>query len=440
MLFFILNREDFSFVIHLDRQPRTSRRREAQTGSRARSGSRSERTLDAVEHSRTLMEWWPFLIFHRGGLRIKVINNNWYNTQRLLEPIGNVAPVEYEMNYYRFAGRLARDGETQLKQSPENPGRFKLMAATDLTQDQLERLAFIRYLFKLGVQHAQAPGPQSSVAILLFHDAVELFLELASQELDAKPADSFMRYFSRLDEKLRPSPPLPLRENMRRLNDARNALKHRGLRPDRSDLEHYSNIVIRFFEEVTPQIFEVDMDSVSLVTVVRCETVRKYLYAAEAAYRENRAADGSVACAEAFDELLSDYEKRHGDRWGQSPFSSGHYLHDPWFFDEELSRIEKQFKESIEDLNEAVMVLQERMRLLSLGLDYRRYATFRQLIPEVWHVSATPSRRTDKPPNITLEQLQFCIGFVIDTALQLQVAEGNIGHPADGMEQRRNDG
>ena len=75
MLFFTLNREDFSFVIHLDRQPRTSRRREAQTGSRARSGSRSERTLDAVEHSRTLIEWWPFLIFHRGGLRIKVINN-----------------------------------------------------------------------------------------------------------------------------------------------------------------------------------------------------------------------------------------------------------------------------------------------------------------------------------------------------------------------------
>ena len=22
------------------------------------------------------MEWWPVLIFHRGGLRIKVINNN----------------------------------------------------------------------------------------------------------------------------------------------------------------------------------------------------------------------------------------------------------------------------------------------------------------------------------------------------------------------------
>ena len=99
------------------------------------------------------------------------------------------------------------------------------------------------------------------------------------------------------------------------------------------------------------------------------------------------------------------------------------------------SRVEEQYKKSIEDLNEAVEVLQERMRLLSLGLDYRRYVTFRQLTPEVWHVSVRPSRRTDKPPNITLEQLQFCIGFVIDTALQLQVAEGNIGHPADGTEE-----
>ena len=167
------------------------------------------------------------------------------------------------------------------------------MAATDLTRYKFERLAFIRYLFKLGIQHAQDPGPQSSVAILLFHDAVELFLELASQELHLKPADSFMNYFSGLDKKLQPSPPLPQRENMRRLNNARNALKHKGLRPDRSDLEHYSNIVIRFFEEATPRIFEVDMDSVSLVTVVRCETARRYLYAAEAAYRDNRTADGS---------------------------------------------------------------------------------------------------------------------------------------------------
>ena len=97
MLFITLNREDFSFVIHLDRQPRTSRRREAQTGSRARSGSRSERTLDAVEHSRTLMEWWPFLIFHRGGLRIKVINNtdNAERKRRFVQEAQATAALEH---------------------------------------------------------------------------------------------------------------------------------------------------------------------------------------------------------------------------------------------------------------------------------------------------------------------------------------------------------
>ena len=36
------------------------------------------------------------VFMHQGT---KVVH--WYNTQRLLEPIGNVPPVEYEMNYYR---------------------------------------------------------------------------------------------------------------------------------------------------------------------------------------------------------------------------------------------------------------------------------------------------------------------------------------------------
>ena len=50
---------------------------------------------------------------------------HWYNAQRLLEPIGNVAPRRVRDELLSVAGRLARDGETQLKQSPENPGRFR---------------------------------------------------------------------------------------------------------------------------------------------------------------------------------------------------------------------------------------------------------------------------------------------------------------------------
>ena len=43
---------------------------------------------------------------------------HWYNTQRLLEPIGNVAPVEYEMNYYRSQeGSLEMRGGTVIADS-----------------------------------------------------------------------------------------------------------------------------------------------------------------------------------------------------------------------------------------------------------------------------------------------------------------------------------
>ena len=70
VVFYIESRRFLIVVIHLDRQPRTSRRREAQTGSRARSGSRSERT-----RRRRALPYPHGVVAARGGLR-KVINNS----------------------------------------------------------------------------------------------------------------------------------------------------------------------------------------------------------------------------------------------------------------------------------------------------------------------------------------------------------------------------
>ena len=224
-----------------------------------------------------------------------------------------------------------------------------------------------------------------------------------------------MHYFPPLDKELQPGPPMPQRESMRRLNDARNALKHKGLRADRADLEHHTEAVIRFFDEATPRIFGADIDSVSLVAVVRCESAQPYLQAAELAYREDRAADGSPACAEALHEVLNDYEQRQSDRGLESPFSPRHRLRTPWFMEEE-SRQGRKLREHIEALNETVIELHERTRLLSLGVDYRRYARFQRLTPRV-HVLAKSRRVLVNPPDITMDELRFCIDFVIDTAL-----------------------
>lgn len=51
---------------------------------------------------------------------------DWFNNRRLLEPVGDIRPVELEMAYYRQRGRVSRCGLTQTNESPQFPGRFKL--------------------------------------------------------------------------------------------------------------------------------------------------------------------------------------------------------------------------------------------------------------------------------------------------------------------------
>lgn len=50
----------------------------------------------------------------------------------------------------------------------------------------LQRLSFIKYLFSIGITQSYQPEPLCGVAILSFHDSIELFLCLASEKLDKK--------------------------------------------------------------------------------------------------------------------------------------------------------------------------------------------------------------------------------------------------------------
>jgi hypothetical protein len=48
---------------------------------------------------------------------------DWFNNRRLLEPIGDIPPAEYEMLYWTESGRTDTVGLTELG-SLLNPGRF----------------------------------------------------------------------------------------------------------------------------------------------------------------------------------------------------------------------------------------------------------------------------------------------------------------------------
>jgi hypothetical protein len=50
-----------------------------------------------------------------------------------------------------------------------------------LTKDLTRRLVFVRYLYELGVEQSHKPEPFAAVAVLTFHDACEMFLQIAAE-------------------------------------------------------------------------------------------------------------------------------------------------------------------------------------------------------------------------------------------------------------------
>ncbi len=102
-----------------------------------------------------------------------------------------------------------------------------------LNEITMERLAFLKYLYGVGIEQSQQPEPLAAASILTFHDSVELFLELSCEYLNAGPENrkksDFMDYFGHVKSVV--GNDLQQREAMRRLNDARVSLKHHGSLP-----------------------------------------------------------------------------------------------------------------------------------------------------------------------------------------------------------------
>lgn len=70
------------------------------------------------------------------------------------------------------------------------------------SDDAKQRLPFIKYLYKLGVQQSRLPKSINAASILTFHDSIELFLNLACEEMrkNTKTGISFMEYWDILKE------------------------------------------------------------------------------------------------------------------------------------------------------------------------------------------------------------------------------------------------
>lgn len=294
-----------------------------------------------------------------------------------------------------------------------------------MDQNILKRLIFIKYMYKKGVEQSYKSYPASQLSLLTFHDAIELFLIFAYFHLGGQKHIndiSFMKYWKDISE-LSDDIEITQEASVGKLNDARVNLKHRGNFTSNLDIESFRATATNFFNENTEKVFGIDFSDISLIDIIVNETAKNLLKEANTFLNENDYINSLIKASKAFYSLLDEYEDKKVGPFGKSLFdfnSSMSSLHHLSTGSDDLLGIGK----FVEITKEAIVSMGNALKIISLGIDYKKYAKFRLLTPERVRIEAGPDRyyntQGQNLDNIKRDDVNFCIDFVIETALTIQ--------------------
>src|SRR6185369_12775789 len=103
------------------------------------------------------------------------------------------------------------------------------------------RLAFVRHLQDLGVEQSHKPEPFAAVALLTFHDACEMYLQIAAEHngvtFSKQKYPNLLEYWGLFEQQKKLQ--VTSKPAMVRFNDARNNLKHGGVHPAHYEIEGF---------------------------------------------------------------------------------------------------------------------------------------------------------------------------------------------------------
>ncbi len=290
----------------------------------------------------------------------------------------------------------------------------------------LRRLAIIKYLFNQGIEQAKRSENLSSFSILSFHDAIEMFLKLYSEYKDKDESFSFPKYWDKFPE-------LPCKEQMNSLSLRRKNLKHKGIFPSKLDIDHSKFSTKEFLEEATKLIDGLDFEKISLTDLVSDSKVRELLKKAEQSIPIKNYESVLENTASAFEILITEYERKaEGDY--RSPFYFGESLsfHNSFFMGFKEFDQPQEFQrlgEFVDKVGESIEQMQFAIKIISLGIDYRKYVQFNYLTPKATLMrngevvcEMMSNYLKDEYPT---EELEFLVDFVIESAMKLQEFEIN---------------
>jgi len=94
------------------------------------------------------------------------------------------------------------------------------------------------------------------------------------------------------------------------------------------------------------------------------------------------------------------------------------------------SKLERGLADFVDNVQKSVESIKDTVKILCLGIDYKRYTKFRLLTPNVFHFRNNEyhiqKRLLDSKKPLILEDVEFCINFVIESAINLQEFDFNV--------------
>ncbi|MBY8889334.1 hypothetical protein K7472_31495 [Streptomyces sp. PTM05] len=293
-----------------------------------------------------------------------------------------------------------------------------------LSQQTIQRLAFVRFLHAQGVTQSAQPEPMSAAAILSFQDAVEHFLLIGADHLGVSLPNGmqFLQYWEKLQPKLPPGQVLPSKQALGRVNKLRVDLKHHGNIPSSHAIAQSKADVTTFFTDAARMIFDVDFETVDMADLVAHPKVAQYLRDARTHFEADRVIVAMAGLALAFEELIEHYRSRKTG-WGGSPFTFGDRL--PIFRAERGER-DSPVSRQLKALTSATRQLRQAMQVIALGIDYARYVHFMALTPDElsWGRDGSITFSVnDMTRALTADDYQQARLFVIESALQAARAD-----------------
>jgi hypothetical protein len=287
----------------------------------------------------------------------------------------------------------------------------------------VQRLSLIKYLYTLGINQSYKSDPMGGLAILNFHDCVELFLQLSAEKVGVtRTRDrNFMEYWDLISGK---GYQLSLKEAMSKLNDSRAGLKHGGVVPSRINIESFRVTTTEFLQESCKLIFNIEFREISLVDFIIFKNTKNHLRMAIENYGKSNVKETLINLAVAFEYSLREFEKYFKDKNAEfygSPFYFGKSMDPHSSFWMGLGGGDR-LSDFIDDTSNSIKNIQDALKILSLGIDYKKYLKFIHKMPFVrFTASGNPTAdiRDDKA-KLTESEFEFYKDFIIESALKLQ--------------------